>query len=362
MKFTLAACSARTTTRNNMKRATCLAHKMAMTLMVAAIVSVGMTLDGQGAARKLQQPTLTVRSKTILNIDNLQFKDLNSNGRLDPYEDWRLPVDVRVGDLLAQMSLEEKAGMMLIDTLNPGFGGALEAQADNYINTQKMTRFIFRSVVMAAPVQSANPGLSGQPVTPEQAANWTNTIQQMAEATRLGIPVVFKSNARNHYERDARFGINTAAGSFSEWPKEAGLAATRDMGLIKEFARTMAAEWRAIGLRGMYGYMADTATEPRWYRMHETFSEDFKLNAAIIKVLVENLQGGPLNPDSAVALTIKHFPGGGPQEFGLDPHYSFGKTQIYPAGQVCESHAALQDRHQRRGRIGDAVLRRADKS
>ena len=97
--------------------------------------------------------------------------------------------------------------------------------------------------------------------------------------------MVFKSNARNHYERSARFGINTEAGSTSEWPKEAGLAATRDMTLIADFGRIMGQEWQAIGLRAMYGYMADLATEPRWYRTHECFSADADLNAAIMRTL-----------------------------------------------------------------------------
>ena len=152
----------------------------------------------------------------------------------------------------------------------------------------------------------------------------------------MGIPALFKSNARNHYERDARVGINSSAGAFSEWPKEAGLAATRDMELIGDFARTMGAEWRSIGLRGMYGYMADLATEPRWYRVHETFTEDVDLNARIMTTLVKNLQGGPLHPESPVAMTLKHFPGGGPQENGADPHYTFGKNQVYPAGRFAD--------------------------
>ena len=289
--------------------------------------------NGAIGAATAAQPTLGVRSKPMLTIDGLQFKDLNANGKLDPYEDWRLPTEQRVSDLVSKMTLEEKAGMMLIDTLNPGFGGAVEAPAVTYIDTEKMTRFIFRSVVIATPVQAANPGSNGQQVTPEQAATWTNAIQQLEEGTRLGIPAVFKSNARNHYERTARFGINTEAGSFSEFPKEAGLAATRDMALIKDFAQIVGAEWKAIGLRGMYGYMADLSTEPRWYRVHETFTEDADLDAEIMKTLVENLQGGPLNPGSAVALTVKHFPGGGPQQDGLDPHFTFGKNQEYPAGK-----------------------------
>ena len=104
------------------------------------------------------------------------------------------------------------------------------------------------------------------------------------------------------------------------------------MALIADFAKIMAEEWRAIGLRGMYGYMADLSTEPRWYRVHETFTEDSDLAAEIIKVLIKNLQGEKLNSKS-IALTIKHFPGGGPQEGGGDPHYTFGKNQVYPAGK-----------------------------
>jgi len=82
--------------------------------------------------------------------------------------------------------------------------------------------------------------------------------------------------------------------------------------------------------------MADLATEPRWYRVSETFTEDANLTANIMTELVKGLQGGPVNPGSAVALTMKHFPGGGPQEQGLDPHYSFGKRQVYPGGAFAD--------------------------
>jgi beta-glucosidase len=158
-------------------------------------------------------------------------------------------------------------------------------------------------------------------------------VQELAEGTRLGIAVVFKSNARNHIERDARPGINVATGAFSEWPKEPGLAATRDTALIAEFGRIMAREWTSIGLRGMYGYMADLSTEPRWYRVHETFTEDADLGSAIIGTLVKNLQGPRLGPGS-VALTLKHFPGHGPQAGGADSHYEFGKNQSIPSGTL----------------------------
>ena len=106
----------------------------------------------------------------------------------------------------------------------------------------------------------------------------------------------FKDNARNHYETDPRFGISAGAGAFTQFPKEAGIAAAAlgagDMSPVRALAEVMSIEWRAIGLRGMYGYMADLATEPRWYRIQETFTEDADLNADVMKTLVKVLQGG----------------------------------------------------------------------
>ncbi|MEO6003718.1 MAG: glycoside hydrolase family 3 N-terminal domain-containing protein [Opitutus sp.] len=282
-------------------------------------------------------PAIVAQAKPVLTVDGLRFKDANANGKLDPYEDWRRATDDRVADLVAQMTLEEKAGMMLIDTLNAAVGGVAPENASAFVQNQQMRRFIFRNVVTAKPDGQPPRGpFAGAQVSPRQAAEFTNAIQKMAEATRLGIPVVFKSNARNHYERQARGGINEAAGAMSTWPKEAGLAATRDQKIVRSFAHAMGTEWQAIGLRGAYAYMADLATEPRWFRVHETFTEDADLATEIIRTLVKELQGGPVNPRTKVALTMKHFPGGGPQELGLDPHYTFGKNQVYPANRFAD--------------------------
>ena len=306
-------------------------------------------------------PVLDARAKELITVKGRTFKDLNDNGRLDTYEDWRRPVGDRVADLVRQMTLEEKAGLMLIDTLNAscdvatGERGTVPALAADYIDDQKMHRFVFRNTV-TSPDQAlctAETGGFGTriSVTPAEAAKFTNSVQQLSEATRLGIPTLFKSNARNHIDPDARAGINESAGAFSAFPKEAGIAAAAlgeearrtgtaptvgDMSVVRDFAQVMGQEWASIGLRGMYGYMADLSTEPRWYRTHETFTEDADLGANIMGTLVGTLQGPvgadgtALSPDTDVALTLKHFPGGGPQELGLDPHYAFGKTQVYP--------------------------------
>ncbi|MFD2272385.1 hypothetical protein ACFS07_17710 [Undibacterium arcticum] len=203
--------------------------------MSALIGSLMLSACG-GGADSIPQPLIEARTKGVLQVDGATFRDLNGNGKLDPYEDWRVPVAQRVEDLVGRMTLEEKAGMMMIDTLNPDAGGVVSPTAIDYVKTQKMTRFIFRSTVTANPVNAAGGGgFGGAQVTPTEAAQFMNAMQEMAEGTRLGIPALFKSNARNHYDRAARAGVNEPAGSFSEWPKEPGLAATRDMDLIKDF-------------------------------------------------------------------------------------------------------------------------------
>ncbi len=299
--------------------------------------------SGSPGQARPSQPVVDSRSKPVLTVDGRRFKDANGSGQLDPYEDWRLPVDARVRDLVGRMTLEEKAGLMLIDTLNAGCGGALTPAATAFVDTQKMTRFIMRSAVKGAgdPCDGAAPaGFRGVAVSPQQAAEFTNAVQALAERQRLGIPVLFKDNARNHYETDPRFGISAGAGAFTEFPKEAGIAAavlgTGSLDPVTALTGVMGAEWRAIGLRGMYGYTADLATEPRWYRLNETFTENADLDARIMRALVTGLQGGPVSPSTSVALTLKHFPGGGPQEMGLDPHYSFGKRQVYPGGRFAD--------------------------
>jgi beta-glucosidase len=305
-----------------------------------AIVCLSVSIFALAGGSAQQQPTVQLRSRKVLTVDGRQFRDANGSGTVDRYEDWRLPVGARVDDLVSRMTLEEKAGLMLIDTIGPGCGGTVTAAATRLIETQKMVRFILRNVVKATadPCDgSVTPARNGFVLTPRQIADFTNSVQELAESQRLGIPVLFKDNARNHYETDPRFGISAGAGAFTEFPKEAGIAAAAlgvgDMSPVRALTEVMSREWKAIGLRGMYGYMADLATEPRWNRVQETFTEDADLNADIMKALVTGLQGGPVSPSTAVALTIKHFPGGGPQELGLDPHYSFGKRQVYPCGR-----------------------------
>ena len=275
-----------------------------------------------------RRPEVQARSVELLYDDGLPFRDLNKNGEIDVYEDWRQPVAVRVADLLSQMTLDEKAGMLMIDQLNADAGGQVPDLAGKLVDQEQMRRFILRNTVTNSPSESGHP-FFGVQVTPYEMAQFTNAVQEMCESTRLGIPALFKSNPRNHFEEGGMGGLDASVGAFSAWPKEAGLAATRDMDLIADFARTVASEWVALGIRGMYGYCLDLSTEPRWFRITETFAQDADLVSEIATALVKGIQGETLNHRS-VQVTMKHFPGGGPQEGGSDPHFEFGKYQTYP--------------------------------
>ncbi|WP_116125850.1 glycoside hydrolase family 3 protein [Lewinella sp. IMCC34183] len=298
-----------------------------------------------------EQPRLGYRSASLLNVDGRQFKDLNRNGTLDPYEDWRLPAEARSRDLLDRMTLEEKAGFMLISTTrmenDAGFGpGNGQPIASGFNEEDAVTETnIFTRKPLDAPMMSsagttravtefhgrhfilrANPA-------PEIIAAWANKLQELCERTGHGIPALVASNPRNHIAVDVAAGLNVGDTPFSTWPGELGLAATRDTALVREFADIARQEWAAVGLRKGYMYMADLATDPRWQRTEGTFGEDPELAAQMIRAIVLGFQGEALHPRS-VALTTKHFPGGGATEGGQDPHFDWGKREVFPGGRL----------------------------
>src|SRR3954447_12765283 len=246
-----------------------------------------------------------------LEQDGISFRDLNGNGRLDPYEDPRLPVEERVDDLLAQMTLEEKVGLMFhaVTGVEPHMGAQTPAQiAERHITTFN---------VYTLP-------------DPRAAAEWHNDLQRQAEATRLGIPVTLASDPRHSYTDNPA--TSMAAGHFSQWPEPVGLGAIADPQLVEEFADVARQEYLAVEIRLALHPQVDLATEPRWARIQGTFGEDAELAGRLGAAYIRGFQGAELGPES-VACMSKHFPGGGPQKDGEDSHFNFGKEQVYPGGQ-----------------------------
>ncbi len=310
-------------------------------------VAVGTGAAGQAQSR---QPVLGRRTAPLLKQGSLNFKDLNKNGRLDRYEDWRLSVEERSRDLLARMSLDEKVGFMLISTTRLKNDQSFQAptgkepitsdfnEEDLVATTNMFTRKPLPTPVMNAAgttkavrqyhlrhfILRAN-------VSARTTAEWANKLQALCESDGLGIPAIVASNPRNHITKDASIGLSVGKTAFSTWPGELGLSATRDLKLVREFADIARQEWAAVGLRKGYMYMADLATEPRWQRIEGTFGEDANWVAQMMTEIVRGFQGETLNPTS-VALTIKHFPGGGAGEGGQDPHFDWGKYERFPGG------------------------------
>ena len=250
--------------------------------------------------------------------ENFEFRDLNHNGQLDPYEDSRLPVETRVIDLLSRMTVAEKAGLMFqtfAAFVRDGGASLLDGDISQsapgkMVLDQQMTHFNF-------------PGIA----EPRLAAEWQNQMQLLAEGTRLGIPITFATDPRHAFSNNPA--VSERGGKFSKWPEPIGLAATDDPELVKKFADIARQEYLAIGIRVAIHPMADLATEPRWARINGTFGEDAELAGRMIKAYIRGFQGEQLGPQSVACMT-KHFPGGGPQKDGEDPHFPYGKEQIYP--------------------------------
>jgi beta-glucosidase len=306
-------------------------------------------------AQKPIQPKLGFRTAKILKKNNLEFKDLNQNGKIDKYEDWRLPIEKRVQDLVAKMTIEEKVGFMLISTsrLAGDFSfqqNAPKAEITSGFNEEDLVQSMnmFSKKPLPYPMLSAAGTTKGVTknhlrhfilranTSAKVLSEWANNLQALCENSRLGIPAIIASNPRNHITVDASIGLSVGTTVFSKWPGELGLAAMRDLKLTREFADIARQEWAAIGLRKGYQYMADLATEPRWQRIEGTFGEDANLVADMTREVVLGFQGTKLGKNS-VALTTKHFPGGGPQVEGQDPHFDWGKDQHYP-GNMFDYH------------------------
>ena len=316
------------------------------TLLLGALFCCSLLSHGQ----KLIQPELGHRSAEILKIDGLEFKDLNKNHKLDKYEDWRLPVEERIKNLISQMTLEEKIGFMVISTTRMSGDFSFQPNGQKSVITSGFNEEdLVQTMNMFTHKPLPNPTLTAAGTTKavltyhlrhfilrantdaKTMAEWSNNLQALSESSRLGIPSIVASNPRNHVTMDNSIGLSVGATVFSKWPGELGMAAMHDLKLTREFAEIAAKEWSAVGLRRGYMYMADLATEPRWMRIEGTFGENADLVSEMIREIVLGFQGTKMGIHS-VALTTKHFPGGGPQVEGQDPHFEWGQDQHYPGG------------------------------
>ena len=286
----------------------------------------------------------------ILSVDGLPFKDLDKNGRLDKYEDWRLSAEERSKDLASKMTVEQIAGLMLysghqsIPARARGFGGGTYggkplaesgAQPSDISDQQKafLSTDNLRHVLVTT-VES-----------PEVAAKWNNNVQSFVEAIGLGIPVNTSSDPRNGVIASAEYNLGNG-GKISMWPSSLGLAATFDPNLVQKFGAIASKEYRALGIATALSPQIDLGTEPRWNRINGTFGEDPDLSTELARAYIDGFQTSIGEAEikdgwgfESVNAMVKHWPGGGPEEGGRDAHFAYGKFAVYP-GKNFDMHLA----------------------
>jgi beta-glucosidase len=275
----------------------------------------------------------------IIYKDGYAFKDLNHDGELDVYEDWREPVEKRVEDLVGKLSIEEIAGLMLysnheavpatsydISTYNGKEYKESGANAWDLSDNQK--RFLKEDHLRHVLVTIIE--------SPEVAARWNNQVQAYVEGLGHGIPANNSSDPRHSARADAEFNAG-GGGKISQWPGPLGLGATFSPALAKRFGEIASEEYRALGFTTALSPQVDIATDPRWYRCHGTFGEDPKLTADLARAYCDGFQTSKDEDEIAdgwgyhsVNTMAKHWPGGGACEAGRDAHYGFGKYAVYP--------------------------------
>ena len=277
----------------------------------------------------------------ILTLDGLAFKDLNKNGTLDRYEDWRLSAEDRANDLATKMTVAQIAGLMLysghqaIPAREKGFGAGtyngkplsesnsiasdLSDQQKNFLTNDNLRHVLITTVE-----------------SPEVAARWNNNAQAHVEGLGLGIPINTSTDPRHGAIASTEYNLGNG-GKISMWPESLGLAATFDPALVQNFGEVAAKEYRALGIATALSPQIDLGTEPRWNRINGTFGEDPNLSADMARAYVDGFQTSTGIAEikdgwgyNSVNAMVKHWPSGGPEEGGRDGHFAYGKFAVYP--------------------------------
>ncbi len=287
----------------------------------------------------------------IIENKGFAFKDLNKNGTLDAYEDWRLPVDDRISNLIGQMSVEQMAGLMLysahqsVPSGSRGFFGASTygdkpfeesgAEPSDLSDQQKI--FLSENNLRHVLVTSVQ--------SPAIAARWNNNMQELTEGIGLGIPANTSTDPRHRTRSSAEFDLGSG-GDISMWPASLGIAATFDPEVMRQFGEIASIEYRALGIATALSPQIDLATEPRWSRFSGTMGEDPLLAADLARAYVDGFQTSTGDHEildgwgyHSVNAMVKHWPGGGPEEGGRDAHFGYGAYAVYP-GNNLEDHVA----------------------
>jgi beta-glucosidase len=280
----------------------------------AILLASSASLGAPGKRQTRAQPLLGSHSVPSVSEGALTFRDMNKDGKLSPYEDWRLSPELRAEDLVARMTLAEKAGTMMHGSI-PGIGNVVGFSTEGYdvprfrpdVTERNVTSFITRLAV-----------------GPRRMAEENNKLQEIAEGTRLGIPLTISTDPRHHFQ--FILGASSMGVGYSQWPETLGFGALRDAKVMKRFAEVARKEYRATGIHQALSPQADLFTEPRWARGTGTFGSDPLVVRELVAAYVEGFQGSAkgLQPDGVLTV-VKHWVAYGATPEGWDGHNQYGR-------------------------------------
>ncbi len=232
------------------------------------------------------------------------------------YKDASQPVDARVEDLLARMTLEEKVGQLVAIWLNKG---TIQTPEGEFDPARASKAFPNGLGMISRPsdrrgVTATNANAGADANVPnrnaEDSARYINAAQHWAmDNTRLGIPIIMHEEALH----------GLVAPGATSFPQSIALASSWDPGLLEKVFSVAAAEARARGANLVLAPVVDVARDPRWGRIEETYGEDPYLVSEMGLAAIRGFQGTtlPLGKDK-VFVTLKHMTGHGQPENGTN--------------------------------------------
>lgn len=295
-------------------------------------------------------PKITTVSRNVIQKGKLYFKDIDGSGKVSKVNDWRLPAAERAAAYVKKLTVEEKIGQLFISDwrmgkyvppVQPNAKGEKSEPELDESGTLDEAPFIGKTIFGEQNLPGTSTLLKEwfarhlilrANAKTDEIVDYLNQLQAVAEECEHFVPVQAASNSRNE-NGEVVFGMNDAGGVFPTWPGTLGIAAAAKGDSIKvvdQFAEAVRRSWNAVGLRKGYMYMADVMSDPRWQRSYGTFGEDPKFIKKAFEHMIPRIQGSKEGvTKDGVAMTVKHFPGGGARENGFDPHYAAGQWNVY---------------------------------
>lgn len=254
---------------------------------------------------------------TIIESDGYAFKDMNKNGELDPYEDWRLSYEERAVDLVSKMPIEQMSGLRI----NGAIGGLeTDIPAMNDMDGNPIYPQIVESGVR---YYIMYPVAFGAPLNTVPAC--ANALQATAESTELGIPMMLNCDP-----------TTTMTGTVTNL----ALGATFSPEKVAALSADVAKLYRAAGITMTLSPQVDLESDPRSQSV-STFTEDPALAAALTNAMVSAYQStyGEDGSDlgwgkDSLAVQFKHFFGNLANEGGRNYHDYTGKYTVMTEEQI----------------------------